>query len=153
MFRIQINNNLNAIIFLFTHHTFVLFLSTMLYFSFFYFSFSVRTNQIYANIENKKKRRRIEIKHAFDIITDKNINFFSSNFDLFHNFNFFNNNFDLFHEIMFTQNRVLQNITFIFNNNFASKLNFKHRVTKTKNRFSNIHNNTLVSIFYADVNV
>ena len=153
MFRIQVNNNLNTIIFLFTHHTFELFLSTMFYFSFFYFLFNVRTNQSYANIENKKKRRWIEIKHAFNIIIDKNINSFNSNLDSLHNFNFFSNNFDLLHEVMFTRNRILQNVTFTFNNNLASKLNFKHRVTETKNRFLNIHNNTLISVFYANVNV
>ena len=55
---------------------------------------------------------------------------------------------------MFTQNRVLQNRTFTINNRLLlSKLNNKHRVTKTKNNFLNKFFDTSILILCFETNI
>ena len=123
----------------------------MFYSLFFNFSFNVRINRNYTNIENEKKRRCVEIINVF---IDENNNFFNNNFNLLYNLNFFNSNFDLFYKIMLTRDRVLQNITFTTNNCFSSsKLNNKHRVTKTKNNSLNKFFDTSILVSCFEINI
>ena len=120
-------------------------LSTMLYFSRFDSSFNVRSIANYTTIKNENKRRRFEFKQVFNnIIIDKNINFFNSNFDSLHNLNFLNNNFNLFIQFIFTQKRYLQNIIFAVNNHALLKKDFKRCVFEIQNKHIAKSINTLI---------
>ena len=122
-------------------------INTMFYFLNFDSLLNVRTTRNYANVENEKKRRRIEIKLAFIIMIDKNINILNNNFGSLHDFNFSSSNSDLFHEFLFTKDHYLQNVTFIVNDRSSSKTNFKYRFVEITNTFSTKTSNISIRFF------
>ena len=124
-----VNNILYALlnILLSSHIIFLFFqysLNHVFFFMFDYFDL-VRISESYAAFQNETKRRRIENRNAFNILSDDNINSFSSSSNSLHDFITTH-----FH------NRTLQNVTFIVNNRFSSKRNRSRRVVDFKNKRS-----------------
>ena len=138
-----INNIIHALlnIFLSSHIIFLYFQYWFNYVVFFLFEYSnfVRTNDNYIIFQNETKRRRIEIKNAFNIFNNNNTNFF-------------NNNSNSFHDFIIIYNRTLQNVIFIVNNRFSSKKNCRHRFVEFKNKRFLLSLNIWFYVMYIDVN-
>ena len=138
----RLNKHFSVRVFLrFNHLTITYILSKMVSFSLFSFLLSVRTNRNYINIENKTKRRRVQLIHALSIRFDENI--MNSNPDSFYNNNFFNSSFNPLHTFTFHVHLcLLQNVIFNNNNDVISKKNLSYnvadRINKLKSKFLNM---------------
>ena len=137
------------VFFRFNHFTITYILSKIAFFSLLNFSFSVRTNRNYINIENKTKRRRIQLIHAFSIWLNENI--INNNLDSFYDNNSFNNSFDSFYIFTFHVHLcLLQNVTFNSNNGVISKKNLSYGVVDRMNKLKPKSLNMLFFFEYAN---
>ena len=104
------------------------------------YSALARTSERYASSQNGTKRRRIENRNAFDILSDDNINPLSSSPDPLHG-------------STTIHNRILQDVTHDAINRSLPKGNRRRRVAGSKNQPSLPPPGMWFHVVYADANV